>query len=109
VSIYEFSVLWTPNPGIVPVATTTPGLQSVYLTGNYSGQGMTLVANTSTDDQGVIVLYNLSGQLLQKRTVQLYKGLNSINLPVAKGQQKSITVISLFINGRAAYSQKVML
>jgi hypothetical protein len=108
VSIYEFSVLSTPDVELPGRSTLTPGLQSVYLASNYSGQGLTLVANISKPEQGVILLYNLLGQLLQKRTVQLYKGLNSIDLPVVRGQQKSVTVISLFINGRTAYSQKVI-
>jgi hypothetical protein len=70
---------------------------------------MTLVANTSTDGQGVIILYNVLGQILQKRNVQLLKGLNTIDLPVTNARQRGINIISLFINGQVAYTQKIIL
>lgn len=93
--------------GLVTVMANAAGLQSVYLTRNYSG--MALVANTGSDCQGVIVLYSPLGQVLQKRTIQLYKGLNSMDIPATNGQQASFRVISLFINGQVVYTQKIVL
>jgi hypothetical protein len=84
------------------------GLQDVYLTGNASGTTMTLVANMGADCKGVIVIYNLLGQVMQKRNVQLYKGLNTFGLPSMNGQAMSVAVISLFINGQPVFTQKII-
>jgi len=95
--------------GTVTIFANANALQSIYLAMNDPRSGMTLVANSSMEAQGIIVLYSLSGQILQKRNVQLLKGLNSIDLPAAKAQQKSLKIVSLFINGRVAYTGKIML
>jgi len=96
--------------GILTVVADAARLQSFYLTGNSPGAGgMTLVANTGMAANAVIVIYNLTGQKLQQRNVQLSKGRNMIDLPAADGRQMSIQVISLFINGQVAYSQKMIL
>jgi len=94
---------------VASIRARSAGMQSVYISGNYAGPEMTLVANTSSDCKGVMILYSLSGQVLQKRNVQLYKGSNSISLPSVTGQQRSMQILSLFINGQAAFAQKIIL
>jgi len=94
--------------GVVTVTVDAAGLKSFYLASNSPGTTKTLIANSNEDCQGVIVLYSLNGQTLWERKVQLGKGSNTIWLPAENGQPGSIKVISLFINGRAAYSQKMM-
>jgi hypothetical protein len=96
--------------GILTVVADAARRQSFYLTGNSPGTGeMTLVANTGKACNAVIVIYSLTGQKLQeKRSVQLTKGRNTIELPATDGRQMSIQVISLFINGQVAYSQKMI-
>jgi hypothetical protein len=95
--------------GIISITADAAGLQSFYITTNSSGTAATLVANTRSESEGVIVIYNLLGQVLQKRNVPLNKGANSIDLPAASDQQRSMKIMSLFINGRVVYTGKMFL
>jgi hypothetical protein len=94
--------------GVVTVAAATAGLSTVYLTGNTPGSATALVVNSLSDCRGVIVLYSPLGQVLQKSSVQLYKGCNSIDLPSVNGQPISAAIVSLFIDGQIAYTQKMI-
>lgn len=95
--------------GVVIVAAGADGLQSFYLAGNSPGSGAaTLVVNAGNDCQADIIMYSLSGQRLWDKDVQLSKGANTIGLSMASARKGSIQVIFLLINGRVAYSQKVM-
>lgn len=94
---------------IVIITAAARDLQSIYLTSKSSGPAMTLVVNTHSDCQGVIVLYNELGQVMQKRDIPLLKGVNTIDLPGGNGLARGIRVLSLFINGQVAYTQKVIL
>lgn len=69
---------------------------------------MTLVANTGMASNGTIVIYSTTGQLVWKKDVRLIKGSNAFELPASGLQAGNIQVITLFINGKAAYSQKVI-
>jgi hypothetical protein len=93
---------------VVTVAADGSGLSGIYLTGNSPGSVTTLVANALADCRGVIVIYSPLGQVLQKRCVELFKGSNSIDLPSTNGQPVSASIVSLFINGQIAYTQKII-
>src|SRR5258708_3851801 len=94
--------------GIITVMADAAGQQSFYRTRSFSGTGMALVANTSTDCQGVIVVHSITGQTLSKKSVSLSKGSNSIGISSLNDSPMNIQVISLFINGRLAWSQKAI-
>jgi hypothetical protein len=93
--------------GIITVAAGAAGLQNVYVAGS-PGTNMTLVANTGTDYHGVVAIYSISGQTLLKRNVLLSKGINTIVLPEINSGQRSMRVVSLFIDGQVAWSQKAI-
>jgi len=93
---------------VVTVAAGDIGLSSIYLSGNSPGSVTTLVVNCLSDCRGVIVIYSPLGQVLQKRSVELYKGYNSIDLPPANEQRVSASILSLFINGQIVYTQKII-
>jgi hypothetical protein len=80
--------------GVVTIAADAAGLSTMYLTGNTPGSATALVANMLSDCRGVIVIYSPLGQVLQKRSVQLYKGYNSIDLPAVSGQAMSAAIVA---------------
>jgi hypothetical protein len=95
--------------GVVIVAADGAGLQSIYLAGSAPGKGgMTLIVNAGADSRAEILMYNLSGQRLWDKPVQLGKGLNTFGLSTAGAQAGSIQVIFVLVEGRVAYSQKIM-
>jgi hypothetical protein len=95
--------------GVITVAVDAAGLKSVYLAGNAPGHGgMTLVVNTDADSPADILLYSLSGQRLSEKHIQLGKGPNTIGLSTASAQAGSMQILFILVNGRVAYSQKVM-
>jgi hypothetical protein len=90
------------------VSIVPAGKPSFFVTPPSPAAAMTLVAITGMASNGTIAIYSVSGQLLYKRNVRLIKGSNSFELPASGLQAGNIQVITLFINGRAAYTQKVM-
>ncbi|MBS1661901.1 MAG: hypothetical protein JST68_12715 [Bacteroidetes bacterium] len=80
------------------------GSQNVFLAGGYDG--VQLIANMPSGCRGVLVIYNVWGQLLQKREVYLQEGSNTIYLSL--NQQKTSRVIALLIGGRIIFSQKIL-
>ncbi|HEV3323975.1 MAG TPA: hypothetical protein VG052_00170 [Puia sp.] len=94
--------------GVVTIAADVAGLPTMYLTGNTPGSATALVANMLSDCRAVVVIYSTLGQVLQKKSVQLYKGFNSIDLPAVNGQPMSAAVVSLYVNGQVAYTQKMI-
>jgi hypothetical protein len=93
---------------VVTVGANTAGLPTYYLAENTPESASALVVNSSSDGQGVIVMYSTLGQVLEKRSVQLYKGYNRIDLPSVNGQPLSAGIISLYVNGQLAYTQKMI-
>ncbi|MDO6429866.1 hypothetical protein Q4E93_04690 [Flavitalea sp. BT771] len=95
--------------GVVTVAAGRSGLQSIYLAGSAPGKGvMTLIVNADADSRAEILLYNLSGQRLWDKPVQFGKGMNTFGLSTAGAQVGSVQVIFILVEGRVAYSQKIM-
>ena len=87
---------------VVSVGTIGMG-DSFYLAGG--PLGMNFVANTSKDEQGVLVIYDVTGQTLQKRSVSLTKGSNTIALPSAGGQP-AVRIVGLFVQGAPVFTGK---
>jgi hypothetical protein len=95
--------------GIVTVTANGAGTPGFYLITNNSGKATTLVANADSEGQAVIAIYNLLGQVLQKRSVKLNSGVNRIDLPAEKRQQPGMQILCLFIDGQVVYTQKMVL
>jgi hypothetical protein len=93
---------------IVTITGDVNGLPTVYLTGNTPGSATALVANMPSDCHAVLVIHTLLGQVLQEKSVQLYKGFNSIDLSSVNGQPIRAAIVSLYINGQIVYSQKMI-
>lgn len=82
----------------------THSSQNVFLAGGV--EGVKLIANMPSGSRGVVAIYTIAGQLLQKREVYLQEGSNSIDLP--QNQQKMSRIVVLIIGGRIVFSQKLL-
>ncbi len=80
-------------------------LQTVYLATD-NPQAPTLFVTTTSPFNGVLVEYNVSGQVLVKKNVSFGKGINTVLLPAAA--RHTLNVAALFIDGRLAWCQKVL-
>ena len=92
----------------IAVSTNGTGMRDIYLTASAQA-GMTLVANTTADEKGTVMMYDISGRTLQKRDVYFHNGTNTIALPATANGQKRVLIVVLFVNGDLAFSQKVLL
>jgi hypothetical protein len=80
---------------------------SFYLAGGPAR--MNLLADVGADEQGVLVVYDMAGQTLQKRSVSLSRGSNTIALPARGVGVPTVQVVGLFVNGRLVFSEKGLL
>ena len=101
---HDGSVYYSP---VITVAADASGLQNVALAGDYQS-GMRLMINTGAAARATVVIYDITGQTLQKREVYLSQGSNTIQLPATAYQGRSVQVIALYINDRIAFSQKAL-
>ncbi|HEV3249441.1 MAG TPA: hypothetical protein VGZ71_00710, partial [Puia sp.] len=83
--------------------------EKFYLIRSYTGNGVALVANTDKEYRGTLLLYNIAGQLLQTKNIQLSKGLNKVELPMKDDLKNSVIIVSLLINNQPTFSQKTIL
>jgi hypothetical protein len=83
--------------------------EKFYLIRSYTGNGVALVANTDKEYKGTLVLYNIAGQLLQTKNIQLNKGLNKVELPMKDDLKNSVIIVSLLINNQLTFTQKTIL
>ena len=73
-----------------------------------TGSGVALVGNTDNDYKGTLIMYNIAGQLLQAKNIQLYKGSNIVELPSNDNLKNTVTIISLLINKQPVFTQKTI-
>ncbi|HTJ11803.1 MAG TPA: hypothetical protein VL547_07250 [Dinghuibacter sp.] len=83
-----------------PVVTVLAVVQRLYVAGD------ALLAQTSADAKGVLVVYDVSGRTVLRRPVSLTRGANTLALPAATGT--SVQVVTLYIDGARVFSQKVL-
>ncbi|HVU57306.1 MAG TPA: hypothetical protein VHD83_19725 [Puia sp.] len=104
----EFVVLSIGDTTVKPIAPPAR-VSGLVITGlARSGSGaVRLMAQSSADCQAAVAVYSLSGQALQKRSVQFAKGPGTVEVPgVPSG---SIQVIAVMVKGQVVYVQKIML
>jgi hypothetical protein len=86
-----------------------PGNQQEFrIVKNYDGTGTSLLCNVDKASSGTIVLYNISGQRLESRNIQLGQGVNMINLPVDYNLKNSVIVVALFLDNQLTFAQKTV-
>lgn len=94
-----------------PTVTVTMGTSPVggiYLATSTPG-GPTLVVTTGRPCEGLLVQYDISGRILEKRSVSFGQGVTSINVassPVNSGPR--MNVFALYMDGQMAWCQKVV-
>ena len=93
-----YSPIITINAGQSPVA-------GIYLTMNTPARS-TLAVNTDADCTGLLVLYSVSGQAIEKREVTFGKGANSLDIP--HGDTHTVGVAALYLGGKVAWCGKVL-
>jgi len=93
-----YSPIITINVGQSPVS-------GIYLTVN-TPERSTLAVNTNTDCTGLLVLYSVNGQTIERREVSFGKGANSLDIPHA--DTHSVGVAALYLNGKIAWCGKVL-
>ena len=81
-------------------------LREVSLTG-LTPTSCSLVVNITGAAEAALAEYDISGQILRKKEVSLTSGANTIGLPLSNAQK--VQVIALFLNGRIAWSEKIVL
>jgi hypothetical protein len=81
--------------------------RNIYVAGT-SHTGYVLVCNADKSYSGTIVLYNLVGERLATRAVQLSKGQNQVQVPVTASMKNSITVLVLYLDENLSFSQEML-
>ena len=89
---------------IIRVKADAPKIYLVRVSGNTAS----MVCNTDRDCVGTVALYNLSGQMLNKMSVNLRRGSNTIDLPLNSSLSNSCTIISLRLNDQGVFARKLL-
>jgi hypothetical protein len=79
-----------------------------YLIQGDAESGVSLACTIDKDYSGKIVIYNIAGQALEFKNVQLNKGMNIVELPQFNSMKNEVLVVSLFINNQLAFTQKAL-
>ena len=81
--------------------------RNIYVAGT-SQTGYMLVCNADKSYSGTIAIYNLLGERLATKTVQINKGSNQVSVPVTPSMKNSITVLVLYLDQNLSYSQEML-
>jgi hypothetical protein len=79
-----------------------------YIAVNSSGNSQSLIGITSTGIQGMLVIYNETGQMIREKNVQLSPGMNTIDIPKNLLPKYSVGIVSLYLGNKLAFSQKTV-
>jgi len=101
-----FGVLEVKVPGVNGPHDESPSAPSFYLAGSQGISNVSLIANLNKPVTGTIVMYNIAGQALARKTVTLGKGANVVQLPAT--QRRSAQVVTLFVQDKLVFSQKLI-
>jgi hypothetical protein len=82
--------------------------QEFYLTTSQTGKAVSLICNCNENYKGVVAIYNIAGQVLLRKDVQLNKGSSVIELPTTANMKNSIIVVTLFANSQLLFAQKTI-
>jgi hypothetical protein len=90
---------------VITIGVTSSRLKNVYLSGNDPAD-MSLVVNSAGFCKGLLAIYTVTGQVLQKREMAFSQGMTRI--PLSNGNGKGGRVVVLFMDGRVAWAQKIL-
>jgi hypothetical protein len=93
---------------IIKVNADLANQEKFYLIRSYSGNGASLICNMDENYNGTLVMYNIAGQLLQAKNIQLNKGSNVVELPVNDNLRNAVIVVCLLINNQLSFTQKTI-
>jgi len=82
--------------------------RKIYLIKNIAGNGVSLVCNFENNCNANLITYNIAGQMLQAKNIQLSKGLNVIEVPWNANLKNSVIVVSLYVNNQLTFTQKAL-
>ncbi|HET6256047.1 MAG TPA: hypothetical protein VFE32_18365 [Puia sp.] len=88
------------------VSVTAGSADGFYLAG--SPAAMDLVGVVSRDGQGILVVYDATGQTLERRNVWLNKGGNVLPLTSSGKGTPAVRVVGLFVAGKLVFSGKAL-
>jgi hypothetical protein len=110
VSRYNFIVLLAndPQPAGLP-ATNASYRPQYYLAGNAPASGaLSLIANSDGEHTAVIACYDIIGEVLWRKTVRLNQGMNTIGLAGPADRRLATQILSVYVDGKMAYTAKVV-
>jgi hypothetical protein len=85
------------------------GHSKYYLIQGNAVGNISLACIMDKEQTGKIVMYNINGQVLASKEVSLYKGMNTLGLPMTSTMNHQVMVVSLFINNQLSFTQKALL
>ncbi len=69
---------------------------------------MNLIGEVSKDGQGILVVYDATGQTLLQRNVWLGIGTNTFALPATGNGVPAVRVVGLYMYGKLVFSGKAL-
>lgn len=66
-----------------------------------------LVASTVNPSAGMLLVYTPGGQLLERRSVSLQKGINTV--PISTGGNRQVRIVTLYIGDKLVFAGKAVL
>lgn len=92
----------------ITINTVNANQETFYLANGQTGNPVYLVCNVDKGYAATVVLFNMAGQLLLSKRVQITKGSNMIELPASENLKSSVIAVSLFANNQLLFAQKTI-
>jgi hypothetical protein len=93
---------------IIEISSDPAQNRKIYLVRANGGSQSALVCISDKACQGTIVLYDILGRPLIKKSMHLNVGTNIIPIEMSNELRKGVTVVSLFMNNKLAFSQEAI-
>ncbi len=94
---------------IVKLSSVTESNRRFYLIQGNLENSVSLACTMDEQFTGQLITYDISGQKLGSKTVQLYKGFNNVEVPAYHKMKTEVLIISLVINNQMVFTQKALL
>jgi len=93
---------------IIKIVQATNGQLQFSVINNYSKADLSLLCNTDKDCSGAILIYSLSGQLIQKVPVRIAKGASVIDVPMKTNLNNEMIIVALQVNNEIVFKKKIL-
>jgi hypothetical protein len=94
---------------IVKINAAMESNRKFYLIQGNPASSVSLACTMDGQYKGQLITYNMAGQKLGSKTVQLYKGYNMVEVPAFHKMKSEVLIVSLVINNQMVFSQKALL